>query len=103
MRLTEITAHSFRNLTTDPVFFADGVTLIAGETAQGKTPEGGKKFTRGEKESSFREVSRLAPTVFLAPAVPSRWSRWAGAVIQMRAGAAVARPQAVNDWAKRRA
>ncbi len=37
MRLLEITAHSFRNLSPDPVFFGAGVTLIAGENAQGKT------------------------------------------------------------------
>ena len=37
MRLTRITAHSFRNLSPDPVFFGSGTTLIAGENAQGKT------------------------------------------------------------------
>lgn len=37
MRLIEIAARSFRNLSTDPVFFGDGVTLITGENAQGKT------------------------------------------------------------------
>lgn len=37
MRLLEITAHSFRNLSPEPVFFGAGVTLIAGENAQGKT------------------------------------------------------------------
>ena len=37
MRLTRITAHSFRNLSPDPVFFGAGTTLIAGENAQGKT------------------------------------------------------------------
>ena len=37
MRLTRITAHSFRNLSSDPVFFGGGTTVIAGENAQGKT------------------------------------------------------------------
>ncbi len=37
MRLTEIHAHGFRNLSPDPVFFGAGTTLIAGENAQGKT------------------------------------------------------------------
>jgi DNA replication and repair protein RecF len=37
LRLTEIHAHGFRNLSPDPVFFGAGTTLIAGENAQGKT------------------------------------------------------------------
>ena len=37
MRLTEIHAHGFRNLSPAPVFFGAGTTLIAGENAQGKT------------------------------------------------------------------
>ncbi|HEY6146434.1 MAG TPA: DNA replication and repair protein RecF [Thermoanaerobaculia bacterium] len=37
MRLIEIAARSFRNLSPDPVFFGAGVTLITGENAQGKT------------------------------------------------------------------
>ena len=37
MRLTRISAHSFRNLSPDPVFFDRGMTVIAGENAQGKT------------------------------------------------------------------
>jgi DNA replication and repair protein RecF len=37
LRLFEITARSFRNLSPDPVFFGAGVTLITGENAQGKT------------------------------------------------------------------
>ncbi|HJW13954.1 MAG TPA: AAA family ATPase, partial [Thermoanaerobaculia bacterium] len=37
MRLTRITARSFRNLSPDPVFFGAGTTVIAGENAQGKT------------------------------------------------------------------
>ncbi len=37
MRLLELTAHSFRNLSPEPVFFGAGVTLITGENAQGKT------------------------------------------------------------------
>jgi len=37
LRITELTAHGFRNLSPDPVFFGAGVTLIAGENAQGKT------------------------------------------------------------------
>lgn len=37
MRLTRISAHSFRNLSPDPVFFESGTTVIAGENAQGKT------------------------------------------------------------------
>ena len=37
MRLLELTAHSFRNISPEPVFFGAGVTLITGENAQGKT------------------------------------------------------------------
>ena len=37
MRLTRIATHSFRNLSSDPVFFGGGRTVIAGENAQGKT------------------------------------------------------------------
>ena len=37
MRLSQITAQSFRNLSDDPVFFGAGVTVIAGNNAQGKT------------------------------------------------------------------
>ncbi|MFN2632032.1 MAG: DNA replication/repair protein RecF [Thermoanaerobaculia bacterium] len=37
MRLLELTALSFRNLSPEPVFFGAGVTLITGGNAQGKT------------------------------------------------------------------
>ena len=37
MRLFEISAQAFRNLSPEPVFFGAGVTLISGENAQGKT------------------------------------------------------------------
>ena len=37
MRLAEITPHSFRNLSPDAVAVGAGVTLIAGDNAQGKT------------------------------------------------------------------
>jgi DNA replication and repair protein RecF len=37
LRLTRLSAHSFRNLSPDPVFFGSGTTVIAGENAQGKT------------------------------------------------------------------
>jgi DNA replication and repair protein RecF len=37
LRLFELTARSFRNLSPDPVFFGAGVTLVSGENAQGKT------------------------------------------------------------------
>jgi DNA replication and repair protein RecF len=117
LRLTRITTHSFRNLSSDPVFFGGGRTVIAGENAQGKTnlleaialvcgqrsfrgarpqemaagetgfrveavvereagpetlavewsPGTGRSFSRAGKEIGFREVSRLAPAVFLSP------------------------------------
>jgi DNA replication and repair protein RecF len=117
VRLSQISAHGFRNLSQDPIFFSRGVTLIAGENAQGKTNlleavavlcgqrsfrrarppemagdgeafrvegsvetdgrnepisvswsrEGGRTFRRGQKPATFREVSALAPAVFLAP------------------------------------
>jgi DNA replication and repair protein RecF len=117
LRLTRITAHSFRNLSPDPIFFAGGRTVIAGENAQGKTslleaialvcgqrsfrkarpaamaaggegfsiaamvargdsienlsvswsPGEGRTFARAGKAATFREVSRLAPAVFLSP------------------------------------
>jgi DNA replication and repair protein RecF len=37
LRLTEISARGFRNLAPEPVFFGSGITLVAGENAQGKT------------------------------------------------------------------
>jgi DNA replication and repair protein RecF len=37
LRLFEIAAQSFRNLSPDPVFFGAGITLISGENAQGKS------------------------------------------------------------------
>jgi recombinational DNA repair ATPase RecF len=37
LRLTRISAHSFRNLSPGPVFFGSGTTILAGENAQGKT------------------------------------------------------------------
>ncbi len=117
LRLTRIAAHSFRNLSPDPVFFGGGRTVLAGENAQGKTnlleaialvcgqrsfrgarpremaageagfrveavlareagpetlavewsPGAGRRFTRAGKEVGFREISRLAPAVFLSP------------------------------------
>ena len=119
MHLSEISNQSFRNLSSDPVFFAAGITLITGENAQGKTNlleaaalvcgqrsfrgatssamardgeafsitgvletparggsdrvtvswtrQDGRAFRRGEKTAGFREISALAPAVFLAP------------------------------------
>jgi DNA replication and repair protein RecF len=117
LRFVQITPHSFRNLSPDPVFFGSGLYVVAGENGQGKTnlleaaalvcgqrsfrraapascaPDGeafsisaeiaggtgltrvavewartgGRRFFRGEKSSSFREVSESAPAVFLAP------------------------------------
>ena len=119
MQLSEISNQGFRNLSSDPVFFSAGITLITGENAQGKTNlleaaalvcgqrsfrgatsaamardgetfsitgvfetparsgsdrvtvswscETGREFRRGEKTAGFREVSTLAPAVFLAP------------------------------------
>ncbi len=123
MQLSEISNQGFRNLSSDPVFFGAGVTLITGENAQGKTNlleaaalvcgqrsfrgatsaamardgeafsitgvfatasasgsaaatdrltvawsrVGGREFRRGEKTAGFRDVSALAPAVFLAP------------------------------------
>src|SRR5262249_35087188 len=116
LRFVQITPHSFRNLSPDPVFFGSGLHVVAGENGQGKTnlleaaalvcgqrsfrralpaacspdgenfsasaeiegaaPErvrvewargGRRRFFRGEKAAGFREVSELAPAVFLAP------------------------------------
>jgi DNA replication and repair protein RecF len=119
LHLSEISNQGFRNLSSDPVFFSAGITLITGENAQGKTNlleaaalvcgqrsfrgatsaamardgeafsitgvfqtparsgsdrmtvswsrEVGREFHRGEKTAGFREVSALAPAVFLAP------------------------------------
>ena len=117
MQLSELSNQGFRNLSSDPVSFGAGVTLITGENAQGKTnlleavalvcgqrsfrgapaaamahdgerfsisanvarragtervcvtwsAEKGREFWRGEKPAGFREVSTLAPAVFLAP------------------------------------
>jgi DNA replication and repair protein RecF len=117
LRLTELSARGFRNLSPDPIFFESGTTVLLGENAQGKTnlleavallcgqrsfrqarpvemagsaegfsiagvvkrgfetdslavtwsPEGGRSFFLGEKPATFREASRRAPAVFLAP------------------------------------
>lgn len=117
LRLTELSARGFRNLSADPIFFESGTTVLLGENAQGKTnlleavallcgqrsfrrarpaemarapegfsiagvvkrgfetealavswsPEGGRPFFLGDKRASFREASRRAPAVFLAP------------------------------------
>jgi DNA replication and repair protein RecF len=116
LRFVQITPHSFRNLSPDPVFLGSGLHVVAGENGQGKTnlleaaalvcgqrsfrralpaacapdgeafsvsaeiegaaPErvrvewsrgGRRRFFRGEKAASFREISELAPAVFLAP------------------------------------
>jgi DNA replication and repair protein RecF len=117
LRLSQLSAHGFRNLSPGPIFFGHGVTLIAGDNAQGKTSlleaiatacgqrsfrrarpvemardgrsfrveavvetgagteeisvtwsrESGRAFQRGEKAAGFREISALAPAVFLAP------------------------------------
>jgi DNA replication and repair protein RecF len=117
VRLTRLSAHGFRNLSPGPVFFAHGVTVLAGDNAQGKTnlleavavacgqrsfrraspaeiaadgngfrveavveaasgaeslsvawsKDSGRTFRRGEKPASFREISSLAPAVFLTP------------------------------------
>ena len=117
MQLSELSNQGFRNLSSDPVSFGAGVTLITGENAQGKTNlleavamvcgqrsfrgvaavamardgerfsissivkrrvgaerisvtwarEKGREFFCGEKPASFRDVSTLAPAVFLAP------------------------------------
>ena len=117
MRLSQITTHSFRNLSPDPFSFGPGITLVTGGNAQGKTnlleavallcgqrsfrraipaamasdgrafsiggtilrggqveklevawSQGtGRRFNRGARAISFRETSRLAPAIFLAP------------------------------------
>jgi DNA replication and repair protein RecF len=117
LQLIDVTTQGFRNLTPDPVSFGAGITLVAGENAQGKTNlleavamvcgqrsfrnaspgemardgelfavravvetrrgeerigvswsrEEGRVFARGEKTAGFREISELAPAVFLAP------------------------------------
>ncbi len=117
MQLFELATHGFRNLSSDPVSFGAGVTLVTGENAQGKTNlleavallcgqrsfrgaapadmarggerfaiqatvsgrrgqerigvtwsrEEGRAFTRSGKAAGFREISELAPAVFLAP------------------------------------
>ncbi len=117
MQLFDVSSQGFRNLTPDPVSFGAGITLVAGENAQGKTnlleavavvcgqrsfrnaapaemareghrfavhatvggrrgderiavtwsPEEGRAFSLAGKTAGFREISGLAPAVFLAP------------------------------------
>jgi DNA replication and repair protein RecF len=117
LQLSEISNQGFRNLSPNAVSFGEGVTLITGENAQGKTNlleaaalvcgqrsfrgassaamardgerfsiaaslkgrlgkeqvtiawsrETGREFSRSGKPAGFREVSELAPAVFLAP------------------------------------
>lgn len=93
MRLTRISAHSFRNLSPDPVFFGSGTTVIAGENAQGKT-------TLLEAVALVCGLAALPPaeTVLLTTASePSRWRLLPGAVLEMRDGRVAERPRAVND------
>jgi len=115
--LSEISNQGFRNLSPDAVALGEGVTLVTGENAQGKTnlieavalvcgqrsfrgaspaamakdgerfsvtaslecrtgaerltiawsKEKGREFWRAGKPAGFREVSEMAPAVFLAP------------------------------------
>ena len=37
LQLSQLSTQGFRNLSSDPVSFRTGVTLITGENAQGKT------------------------------------------------------------------
>jgi DNA replication and repair protein RecF len=117
LQLFQLASHGFRNLSSDPVSFGAGVTLVTGENAQGKTNlleavallcgqrsfrgaapaemasdgarfaieatvsgrrgserigvtwsrEDGRAFTRSGKTAGFREISEIAPAVFLAP------------------------------------
>jgi DNA replication and repair protein RecF len=121
LRFSEITPHSFRNLSSDPVFLGPGLHVFAGENGQGKSnlleaaalacgqrsfrrakpsacaPDGeafgvsaevrgdvgsahvalrihvewsraqGRRFSRAGKSATFREISEIAPAVFLAP------------------------------------
>ena len=117
MQLFELSSQGFRNLTSDPVSLGAGITLVAGENAQGKTNlleavavvcgqrsfrnaapaemardgerfeihatvagrrgeerisvtwsrEEGRVFACSGKAAGFREISALAPAVFLAP------------------------------------
>jgi len=117
LHLFELSSQGFRNLSPDPVSFGAGVTLVAGENAQGKSnlleavalvcgqrsfrgaaptamagdgqrfeiaatvasrrgeerigvswsKDTGRAFTRSGKSAGFREISALAPAVFLAP------------------------------------
>jgi len=119
LRFSELTPHSFRNLSSDPVFLGPGLHVFAGENGQGKSnlleaaalacgqrsfrrarpsacaPDGeafgvsaevrrddlasaervrvewsraqGRRYQRGGKSATFREISELAPAVFLAP------------------------------------
>jgi len=117
LHLFELSSQGFRNLSSAPVSFGEGVTLIAGENAQGKTNlleavalvcgqrsfraatpaemsrDGngfsvsaqvrgragserisvawsraeGRSFERSGKAATFREISSIAPAVFLGP------------------------------------
>jgi DNA replication and repair protein RecF len=117
LHLSELSSQGFRNLSSAPVSFGEGVTLIAGENAQGKTNlleavalvcgqrsfrgaspaemsrdgqaftvsaqvrgragsepisvswsrAAGRAFERSGKSANFREISAIAPAVFLGP------------------------------------
>ena len=117
MHLSELSSQGFRNLSSTPVSFGEGVTLISGENAQGKTNlleavalvcgqrsfrgaspaemsrdgnafsvcaqvrgragverisvawsrSDGRSFDRSGKAATFREISSMAPAVFLGP------------------------------------
>ena len=91
MQLSQLSTQGFRNLSSDPVSFRTGVTLITGENAQGKTNlleavalVCGQRSFRGASLSEMAadaERFRIAVTVDRAAGserIALSWSREAG-------------------------
>jgi DNA replication and repair protein RecF len=101
LRLTELSTDGFRNLTRDPIFFGSGVTLIAGENAQGKTNVleavalvcGQRSFRRARPAEMATDGERFSIDASFArethsDALRVQWSRGPGRRFE-RAGKAI--------------
>jgi DNA replication and repair protein RecF len=91
LRLAEITPHSFRNLSPDAVAVGNGVTLVTGDNAQGKTNLleaiavlSGQRSFRGARPSEMApeggslSVSGVLRRGFDSERLSLSWSRPAG-------------------------
>lgn len=91
MRLAELSPNGFRNLSPDPIFFGSGITLIAGNNAQGKTNLleavalvcGQRSFRRAKPSEMAADAERFSIRARLVreahtEALEVEWSRLGG-------------------------